>query len=841
MNMPDNYPNGPNKTLNILLVHGQRLLSSQVQESLSSAGYSRVTPVEDARSALKVLRAQPVDVLISDIDLSGIDGWRLSRLVRSGALRCKANIPIIVTTSTWCERIAEVTAREHGISALIAVDDLASVSQVLEDCLAARFTLSKPTLLVVEDEEDTAELINHILRQRFDIEIASDGEQGLNAWLERRHDLVLLDVMLPKLDGPSVLDGILKQQPNQPVVIMTAHGTTEQAEELLVSGAADFIPKPFRPDPLRAVAEIALRRDDYMVSNQQFAERVRSLAEREAAYREVSEVHRHLLNNLQTVVMELDNEMKVLFLNDAWKRAFGYDVPASLNCSFKEFLSSQDGRKYRAIEGRFKAVLSGAKENCILELALVDYQGQERWVQLRVSRFAIADKSPTLTVCLDDITDRKKVQQQLEYQAMHDALTGLYNRHYFEHTLERLSAEARRKESTHGLIYLDLDYFKVINDTYGHHWGDELLRTVSNIVQQHMRETDVLCRFGGDEFTIILLNINMDKVIETAEIIKDAIADYDFQIGKQPVKLGCSIGISFIDGSAKDAEGYLMQADSALYVAKHRGRNIVHAYDPEDSESEELRLNVDWARRIRKGMTENRIVLHFQPIINIAQNSIAYYEVLVRMLDTDGRLVMPGEFIEALESTGDMGLLDRWVIKSSISMLQQHPELKKLAINLSAQAFRDENLVPIIRESLSAAGIDGSSITFELTESASLFNIKTTQRVIAELHALGCAFAIDDFGSGFSSFAYLKELPADYIKLDGSFIRNLHKDKVDRALVRSIIEVVQSLGRKTVAEFVENEEILNFLADNGVDYAQGYYIGRPVDVMHVPAIQCKIK
>jgi diguanylate cyclase (GGDEF)-like protein/PAS domain S-box-containing protein len=840
--MPNDHNNGSHKNLNILVVQSQLSLGEQIKHALVSIGYTRVTLVESARSALKVLRAQPIDVLISDIDLSEIDGWRLSRLVRSGALRCKANVPIIVTTSTWCERIAEVTAREHGISALISVEELHTVPEVLENCLTQRFVLSKPRLLIVEDEEDTAALIQRILGQRFDIEITYDGENGLNAWLARRHDLVLLDIMLPnKLQGPDVLEGILNEKPNQPVVIMTAHGTSETAEELLIRGAADFIPKPFRPDPLRAVAEIALRRDDYMVSNRQFAERVRSLAEREAAYREVSEVHRHLLNNLQTVVMELDAEMNVIFLNDAWERAFGYDVEESLNSPFKRFLCSQDGRKYRAIEGRFKAVLSGEKENCEIEVALADVNQQERWVQLRISRFVVDDKEPTLTICLDDITKRKQVQEELEYQAMHDSLTGLYNRHYFEATLERLSVDAQRQENDHGLIYLDLDYFKVINDTFGHHWGDELLRSISKLISKRIRDTDVLCRFGGDEFALILHNLEIEKVAEIAEIIKESISDYDFQIGNHPIKLGCSIGISLIDGSAKDAEGYLMQADSALYVAKHRGRNNVHVYDPEDSESEELRQNVDWARRIRKAMTENRIVLHLQPIVDIAKREISYYEVLVRMQDVDGKLIMPGAFIEALESTGDMGLLDRWVIKRAISMLHDHPQLKNIAINLSAQAFRDENLVPIIRESLASAGISGSAITFELTESASLFNIKTTQRVIAELHELGCSFAVDDFGSGFSSFAYLKQLPADYIKLDGSFIRNLHKDKVDQALVRSIIEVVQSLGRKTVAEFVENEEILQFLAANGVDYAQGYHIGKPVPVENVFTAKFNVK
>ena len=828
--MPDNCYQGLQKTSNILIVQGELTLQEQIKQALFDADYNHITSVGGACDALKVLRTQPVDVLISDIDLDEIDGWRLSRLIRSGALRCKADIPIIVTASIWCERIAEVTAREHGISALLSIDALDTVAVVLENCLQNGFILSKPRLLVIEDEEDTAELIRLILSQRFDIDIAYDGEAGLKLWLERCHDLVLLDIMLPKLDGPKVLDGILEQQPNQPVVIMTAHGTAEQAEALLIRGAADFIPKPFRPDPLRTVAEIALRRDDYMVSNRQFAERVRTLAERESAYREVSEVHRHLLDNLQTVVMELDSDLNIIFLNDAWRKVFGYEVNESLNRNFKTFLSNRDERRCSAIQSLFRSVLLGEKESCELEVSLSDMEQCQHWVQLRVSRFVIGGKAPTLTVCLDDVTKRKEAQQQLEYQAMHDALTGLYNRYYFEATLERLSADSQRQQHKHGLMYLDLDYFKVINDTFGHHWGDELLRSIAGLIKSNIRNSDIVCRFGGDEFALVVHNLDVEKVVEIAECIKVAVEQHDFQIASQPVKLGCSIGISLIDGSAKGAEDYLIQADSALYVAKHRGRNMVHVYDPEDSESEDLRQNLDWAMRIRQAINEDRIVLHFQPIVNIIQKKVAYYEVLIRMRDTDGTLIMPSAFIGALESTGDMGLLDRWVIKNSILMLQKHQELGKVAINLSAQAFRDESLVPVIRESLSAAGIDGRSITFELTESASLSNISTTQRVIAELHELGCSFAVDDFGSGFSSFAYLKDLPADYIKLDGSFIRNLHTDKVDQALVRSIIEVVQSLGRKTVAEFVENEAILQFLAANGVDYVQGYYIGKPVAI-----------
>lgn len=831
--MSDNKTNKPHASLNILVVHCDPNLGQHIHATLSSVGYSNIILVSHARDALGVLRKQSIDVLICDIDLDELDGWRVSRLVRSGALRCASNIPIIVTTSTWCERIAEVTAREYGIDGLVAVENLEALPELLDHAFAKTVFAYKPSLLVVEDDEDVAELARLTLRQRYDVEIASDGEEGLQAWTERRHDLVLLDVMLPKLDGPAVLRGILELKSNQPVVIMTAHAPVEQAEELLIRGASDFISKPFRPEQLRTVAEVALRRDDYMVSNQQFAERVRSLAEREAAYREVSEVHKHLLNNLQTVVMELDETLKITFLNDAWSRVLGFGIEESLHRPFRDFLSSADSQKFHAIEGRFKSVQSGEKEHCDIELLLQDSAGRGRWAQLGISRSSSFNHEEGLTICIDDISKRKQAQEELEFLAMHDSLTGLYNRNYFEAALQDLWIDSQVSPQGHGLMYIDLDYFKVINDTFGHHRGDQILKQVSEVIAQQIRETDIFCRFGGDEFALILHDLDIETLVKIAEKIKDEINVFVFSIAKQTINLGCSIGISLIDGSAEDVDDYLIWADVALYVAKHRGRNSVHVYNPADSESEDLRRNVDWARKIRQAMVEDRLLLHFQPIMHIKSKQVVYHEALVRMLDENNNIVMPGKFIAALENTGDMALLDRWVIKRAIALLNEHPQLNKLAINLSAQAFRDENLVPIIRECLANANIDGSMITFELTESASLLDLRATTKVIDELHQLGCSFAVDDFGSGFSSFAYLKELPADYIKLDGSFIQNLHVDNVDQALVRSIIDVVQTLGRKTVAEFVENEEILNFLQENGVDYAQGYHIGKPTAVENI--------
>jgi EAL domain-containing protein (putative c-di-GMP-specific phosphodiesterase class I) len=298
--------------------------------------------------------------------------------------------------------------------------------------------------------------------------------------------------------------------------------------------------------------------------------------------------------------------------------------------------------------------------------------------------------------------------------------------------------------------------------------------------------------------------------------------------------VNCSIGITEIDGKEFAgeefaAEEYMKRADIALYAAKKQGRNTAHIYSNDDALSKDLQASLEWVRTLHQAVADENLVIHFQPIVEIETQEVAYYEALVR-LEFDDKIILPGEFIPALEREGDMSLLDRQVISKAISYLAQHAELNKIAINLSAQGFSDERLFPLIEEKLAKYNVNANRIIFELTESASLSNITATQAMIKKLSVLGCAFSIDDFGTGFSTFSYLKQLPAQSVKIDGSFIVDLATNPVDLALVKAIYEVATALGKKTVAEFVENEETLNILADIGVTYAQGYHLSKPKTV-----------
>jgi diguanylate cyclase (GGDEF)-like protein/PAS domain S-box-containing protein len=751
-------------------------------------------------------------------------------MVRSGVLKCLADTPFVVVANTWCEHLASATAREFGINSLIAFSEHKKLLGIINNL---QFTplenMEKSSLLVIEDNVDTRHLVSRILNSRFTIESAEDGEAGLALWRKKDYALVLLDVMLPGMSGNEVLDCIMKEKPSQSVVIMTANHTMELAEEVMLKGAADFVTKPFRAEQLRRVCETATRREDFIISNLQFANKVDSLNQSRAEYKQISEQHQQLLDQLGSVIIELDENGVISFLNKAWEKFTGYSIAESHQRSLSDFMESTEPTGVY-ISNELQALLSGDVNSNHFEFRLKNKFNDELWVEARFEVTSAKDhKSRCISGTIDNVTSRKKAQHELEYLAMHDNLTGLYNRFYFEEELKQFSATASRGNGPHALLYLDLDRFKVINDTLGHHQGDMVLRNISSLIMTRLRKSDFLARIGGDEFALLLPNTKQDTALTLARNICKLLDDYQCEIEGKIFKVNCSIGIAEINGDQTPANEYMKQADIALYAAKKQGRNLAHIYSEKDSLSKELQASLEWTRTLHQAVAEDNLVLHFQPIIEIASKEVAYYEALVR-LELDGKIVQPGEFIPALEREGDMSLLDRQVISKAVYYLARHPELNKIAINLSAQGFSDERLLPLIKDKIHQYDVDPSRIIFELTESASLGNITATQVMVEKLSVLGCAFSIDDFGTGFSTFNYLKQLPAQSVKIDGSFVVDLATNPVDLALVKAIYEVATALGKKTVAEFVENEETLQMLAGIGVTYAQGYHLGKPKPV-----------
>ncbi len=433
---------------------------------------------------------------------------------------------------------------------------------------------------------------------------------------------------------------------------------------------------------------------------------------------------------------------------------------------------------------------------------------------------------------LQDITVRKQTEEQLSYQASHDALTGLINRHEFERRAERLLSTTRRDEDKHALCYLDLDQFKVVNDTCGHAAGDEMLRQLSTVLQNTVRHRDTLARLGGDEFGVLMEHCPLDNAHRVANSLLNAIQDYQFSWEEYSFKVGVSIGLVPITTSITNLTELLRDADAACYMAKDNGRNRIHVYHTEDSEIAKRHGEMQWVTRIQHALDEDQFCLYAQSIVPLDNSSDKHYELLVRMIDDKRETIPPGAFLAAAERYNLMTQIDYWVIEKTFSLLAEHKafqsQIKFVSINLSGQSLIEQDLLDFIITQLDETGVDAGKICFEITETAAISNLGVAMKSISTLKELGCRFALDDFGSGLSSFAYLKNLPVDYLKIDGMFVRDIVEDPIDHAMVKSINEIGHVMGMQTIAEFVENDVIKGMLKEIGVNYAQGYGIDKPM-------------
>lgn len=431
-----------------------------------------------------------------------------------------------------------------------------------------------------------------------------------------------------------------------------------------------------------------------------------------------------------------------------------------------------------------------------------------------------------------DVTAERLASQQLQFLARHDPLTALHNRVYFEDRLEAAFQDAACGARQHAMIYIDLDRFKLVNDTAGHHAGDQLLVSIARYFGRHVRAGDVLARLGGDEFGLLAWDIDTPSALALAE---DIVSDLKRRLVEHAVQergLGASAGVAMIDRYSHSAAEVMRKADVACYISKQAGRSTAHLYSDRDRSTMSNLSDVALVKDIRAAITENRLHLVFQPIVKVADRQISHYEVLLRMERRDGSAEPPLQVVGAAERYGSMGELDRWVIERALAELSaQHrrgnPIL--LAVNLSAVSIGDSDLQTFIIEALARHEVSEGSILFEMTETAAVTGVERASQFMQVLREHGCRFALDDFGTGFSSFAYLKYLPVAFLKIDGTFIRDVVNDPVDQAMVRSITKIADSMGVLTVAESVENQKTFDRLGDLGVDLAQGFHICQPLD------------
>ena len=436
---------------------------------------------------------------------------------------------------------------------------------------------------------------------------------------------------------------------------------------------------------------------------------------------------------------------------------------------------------------------------------------------------------------------------RLAYQASHDALTGLVNRREFEQRLERAVASSLSYGRSHALCYMDLDQFKVINDTCGHAAGDELLRQLALILKNPLRHRDTLARLGGDEFALLLENCSLEDALHVADTFRATVAGFRFKWGEKIFSVGMSQGLVMVTPEGGAAANLLSAADAACYVAKDKGRNQIHVYQPRDRELARHRGEMQWVSRLQKALEEKRLRLYWQEVVPL-NGAGRHVELLLRLVEDDGNVALPMSFIPAAERYGLMPQLDRWVIEQALKVCRGCLEgggvpVQSFAINLSGVSLKDPEFRRTLYEDLRDNPDLAPLLCFEITETAAIGNLVVVNQFMEELRAFGCSFSLDDFGSGLSSFNYLRNLRVDYLKIDGSFVRNLAHDAVDRSMVESIHRLGKLVGLKTIAEFVESASALETLRAIGLDYVQGDYLhaAEPLDTLFAGAAQAPFR
>ncbi|TVO37984.1 EAL domain-containing protein [Vibrio algivorus] len=464
------------------------------------------------------------------------------------------------------------------------------------------------------------------------------------------------------------------------------------------------------------------------------------------------------------------------------------------------------------------------------EIQYIDHMGQSVWIRENIRQIP---ETRQLLIVGEDITETHLLAEQLEYQAHYDGLTGLYNRYHFEQQLVTALKEVKGNIRVHALFYLDLDQFKLINDTVGHEAGDAAIVYVAELLAQLIPQKVTLARTGGDEFAILLRDCDEEEVRQFAQSILDAFNQSQFMWRGIHFNLNCSIGIRKIDYTAKSVQRVNAQADTACHLAKEEGRNRAHFYNGDDKSFRHRELEMACVNQVHDALANDRVELYAQPILDISSSPSdkLHFEILVRLRDKNDKLMSPGIFMPAIERYNLAHLIDRQVFKQTLAWFEDRPDtidkLGRCSINLSGQSMGDKDFIAFLIDLLQNTTVPTEKICIEITETAAVGNMLQASQLFTRLKQLGCKIALDDFGSGLSSFAYLKTLPLDIVKIDGCFVRDMHQDEVDYILVKSIHNLVKQLGKQTVAEFVENDEILSCLIDLGVDYAQGYLISAP--------------
>ncbi len=714
--------------------------------------------------------------------------------------------------------------------------------------LAAVKQAAPVRILFVDDSPSIKKQYSTLLaRNGYEAVFADSVEQAFEIAKESYFDIAIIDYYLGEEIGSELCRMLRDDEETSDIVctILTSNYEESVVLDGLESGAIDFM---FKNE-----------------ADNLFLARLGSISKVSTASKLTRSESKKLLGILESVsdgVFGIDLDMNVTFMNSSAKEILGLedddDLLGSSIISKLHFVGQEKELDPEYGIPLFQAHKTGHFINKS-ELMFVKPNGKKITVECDLHPLEIEGSREGSVIAFRDVTEKKLFQDELRWQANHDSLTKLLNRHYFEQQLDQEVSRKLRHPDTDeisALLYFDLDQFKYLNDTAGHVAGDQLLVEVGHQLQTNLRSADTLARLGGDEFAIILRDIKYEEVAIAADRFREILEQHCFQFEGKNYSVSVSIGGAIISGSSVGAGEVLANADVSCHIAKNKGRNQSHIYDPSSDARLAMDKELGWSTRLREALGNDKFELVFQPIVPLSmlegvdlprdglideatpwptlnqdgrKNQIVF-EALLRLTDEGGKIVAPDMFLPTAERFNMMPEIDRWVVRNSLKRLSMERATGRdirFTINLSGSTMVDKSIGHDIKEMLQEYDIAGDLITFEITETCAITNIDAANKLICELKEVGCLFALDDFGSGFSSFGHLKHLDIDYVKIDGMFIQGIISDTMDKAVVQSINQIAHSFNKKTVAEYVDNSEIVEVLDAIGVDYAQGYFVSKP--------------
>ncbi|MEQ8663337.1 MAG: EAL domain-containing protein [Gammaproteobacteria bacterium] len=708
------------------------------------------------------------------------------------------------------------------------------------------------SVLAVDDNATIRKAISMRLGAKgFAVVSAAGGAEALDLLGQHRFDLIILDLWMPGVGGDEVLRRVRQQYSatQLPVIMLAASNDKGDINRTLELGANDYIVKPGDLPILIARIRTQLALKDTVARLRETSALMRDMidctpdapdAARRVAVRSATDALLERVDHAGSVPFDvlhdntpmtcftLTGDGIVLNANRFGARFLGFQARDLVDRPMLDLYVHED----RAL----------AQENLV---AAVDNPGRVyRWdirhvkkahevVWMRNTARAVRHQDAILILLTcEDIDDTYKLSELLTFQAQHDDLTRLPNRKALELRLAQVVDSARSEHTEHALAVLDIDQFKLVNDSCGHDAGDELLRQIAGLLKATVRKRDTLARIGGDKFGILIEDCSARAAEHAVEQVRSAIESTTFEVQGHSFRLSASVGIVPIDAGCENATGALSMADTACCAAKDSGRNRIHTFQADNVPVVTRHGEMRWATRLNRALHEDRFELYGQAIQPIDRNGgRPHLEILVRMRGEDGELILPGEFLPAAERYGLADKLDRWVVSSVFDWLEARPSalasIGMFSINLSGQSIGKRDILDLILARLARALVPAERICFELTETTAVADLVQATRFIQRLKDHGCRFALDDFGSGFSSLSYLKQLPVDFLKIDGAFVRDMARDSIDLAMVRSINDIGHVMGKRTIAEFVENAPTLDLLRAIGVDYVQGFHVGHP--------------